>query len=66
MNGIETRGNLSKSQKKVFKSMPSGWHLESDLVNQGLDRSSLLALQSKGFLDYRVGAEGKSLCKRKS
>jgi hypothetical protein len=64
MNVGEMNGNLSKSQKKAFKAMPEGWHLEKDLVSKGIDRSSLLALQSKGCLDFKMGPDGKSLCKR--
>lgn len=48
---------LSKRQNKACKQFPTGWSNQEQLTKAGIDRSVLLALQSKGAVDFR--GEGK-------
>lgn len=56
--------NLSKSQKKALKLIPKGWLNENELAALGVDRSSMLALQAKGFLEFCLDESGKKTFSR--
>jgi len=46
--------SLSKKQSRVLKLIPQQWSSEGELLGVGVDRSSMLGLQSKGVLEFTI------------
>ncbi len=54
---------LTKKQKNGFKRIPKSiWHSEQQLSLLGVDRPTLLALQTKGALQMQIKSGEKKYC----